>query len=473
MKNSKIRNRVLGFAGALIVCFAISASASSSPSVSFTTFLAGSNEDQAKAVAMDSAGNTYVTGFTCSNNFPLVLASISSFQGPCDAFLAKLSPSGAVLFSTYWGGSGSDFATGIAVDSTGVYITGYTNSANFPGHRIGPLNSQYHPFVSKFSLSGQEIYSVVFGGSNRDEANAIAVDASHNAYVAGYTLSSDFPMHGLPLYHGGYDAFVAKLDSLGNVINSAFVGGSSNDWANGVAIDGAGYVYITGGTASADFPHTMPISIVAGTNTFVVKLNPGLGIDYANVLGGGWNYGTAIWADTFNTYVAGWIGPNTGFPASPGALQTVRPSLSGYGTFVAEFDSTYGGRTYSSYLGGSNGSTVPTAIAVQGGKVYVAGNTSSTSFPGAPAITPNPTAGWVVKLAPQLNSLYYTTFLGASINGIAVDLRYQRFTTISNVEVYTAGYRFTGSTAISSEDAFAVKLVEPASSPIICCAVLQ
>jgi hypothetical protein len=141
MKSSRIRSRILGFAGALIVCFAISASASS-PSVSFTTFLAGSNEDQAKAVAMDSAGNTYVAGFTYSSNFPLVLASISSFQAPCDAFLTKLSPSGAILFSTYWGGSGSDIATGIAVDSTGVYVTGYTNSANFPGHRIGPLNSQ-------------------------------------------------------------------------------------------------------------------------------------------------------------------------------------------------------------------------------------------------------------------------------------------------------------------------------------------
>jgi hypothetical protein len=314
---------------------------------------------------------------------------------------------------------------------------------------------------------------VVFGGSSIDEANAIAVDGSHNAYVAGMTYSADFPMHGASVDHGGYEAFVAKLDMYGNLINSTYVGGSNSDWANGIAVDGAGYVYITGGTASVNFPHTMPITIVAGTNMFVMKLNPGLGISYSNVQGGGWNYGTAIWADIYHTYVAGWIGPNTGFPTSPGAFQTVRPSLSGYGTFVAEFDSTYGERIYSSYLGGNNGSTVPTAIAVQGGNVYVAGNTSSTSFPGAPAITPNPTAGWVVKLAPQLNSLYYTTFLGASINSIAVDLRYQRFTTLSNVEVYTAGYRFTGSTAISSEDAFAVKLVEPSSSPVICCAVLQ
>jgi Beta-propeller repeat len=461
MKYNQVRDRILGLA-ALILCFAINASATG-PSVSFTTFLAGSNQDQAKAVARDSAGNTYVAGFTASSDFPLCSASMPSFQGQYDAFLTKLSPSGAILFSTYWGGSGTDVATGVTVDSTGVYITGYTNSLNFPGQRYAPANGQYHAFVAKFSLSGQEIYSLVFGGSSLDEANAITVDSLQYAYIAGFTYSSDFPAKfSDSTFHGGEEAFVAKIDSNGNLIGSAYVGGSSSDWANGIAIDSSGSLYITGGTASVDFPHTMPITISAGTNTFVTKLNTVFAIEYSNVMGGGWNFGTAISADSVHTYVTGWIGPNSYFPTSVGAFQTARPSPSGYGTFVAELDSTYGERIYSSYLGGSNGSTVPTAIAVQGGNVYVAGNTSSTSFPGAPAITPNPTAGWVVKLAPQLNGLSYTTFLGASINGIAVDLRRPVFySTLSNVEVYTAGYRFTGSTAYQSEDAFAVKLVEP------------
>ena len=460
MKRSKIHTRILGLA-ALIVCVAINALATG-PTVSFTTFLAGSNQDVAKAVARDSAGNTYVTGYTASTNFPLYLANMTSLQGPDDAFLTKLSPSGAVMFSTYWGGSGSDFATGIAVDSTGVYITGYTNSLNFPGYRLGPVNSQYHAFVSKFSLTGQEIYSAVLGGSSLDQANGIAVDSSHNAYIAGLTYSPDFP-RAASGNHGGYDGFVAKLDLYGNLVKSAYVGGASSDWVNGIACDPNGFVYITGLTSSTDFPHTMPISIVFGSNTFVMKMDGGLGINYSNVLGGGWNYGNAIWADAFHTYVSGFVGPNTYFPTTAGAFQTIRPSLSGNGTFVSEFDSVYGGLMYSSYLGGSNGSTVPTAIAVESGNVYVAGNTNSTTFPGAPVLTPNPTAGWVVKLAPQLNALNYTTFLGASINGIAVDRRYQRFTTLSNVDLYTAGYRFTGSLATQSEDAFAVKLVEPSS----------
>src|SRR5205814_9734614 len=130
--------------------------------------------------------------------------------------------------------------------------------------------------------------------------------------------SADLPMRGASINHGGYDAFVAKLDLYGNLINSAYVGGSSTDWANGIAVDSNGYVYITGGTASVNFPHTMPITIGAGTNTFVVKLNPGLGMSYSNVQGGGSDYGMAIWADIYHTYVTGLVGPNTYFPVSAG-----------------------------------------------------------------------------------------------------------------------------------------------------------
>jgi len=375
------------------------------------------------------------------------------------------------LFSTYWGGNGYDYATGVAVDSTGVYITGNTTSHNFPGQQIVPAYDPYfaHVFVSKFSLTGQEIYSLVLGGSGLNLASAIAVDSLHQAYIAGVTSSSNFPgVVPMSRYHGGTDAYVAKIDSTGNLIASAYVGGSGDDRANGISVDSTGSVYITGMTQSVDFPHTMPIAMVTA-NTFVTKLNSALSIDYSNVIGGGDNGGTAIWADPVHTYVTGIAYQNAYLPTSPGAFQSARPSPSGVVAFVAELDSTSGDLMYLSYLGGNDNLTyrvtLATAIAVQGGNVYVAGNTSSTSFPGAPAITPNPTAGWVVKLAPQLNALYYTTFLGASINGIAVDLRAPRFPlALRNVEVYTAGYRYTGSINNASLDAFAVKLVEPANA---------
>src|SRR5439155_9040786 len=129
-----------------------------------------------------------------------------------------------------------------------------------------------------------------------------AVNSLHQAFIAGYTYSSDFPeLVSSSRYHGGEEAFVAKIDN-GYLIDSAYVGGSSTDWANGIAVDSNGSVYITGGTASVDFPHTMPITISAGANTFVTKLNTVLSIEYSNVMGGGWNYGAAIWADTFHTY---------------------------------------------------------------------------------------------------------------------------------------------------------------------------
>jgi len=166
----------------------------------------------------------------------------------------------------------------------------------------------------------------------------------------------------------------------------------------------------------------------------------------------------AIWADTVHTYVAGLVGPNASFSTTPGAFQTARPNPSGFDTFVYEESST---GVYSTYLGGSNGSTMPTAIAVISGHVYVAGNTSSSAFPARRHSHPIRHAGWVSKLKPQLNALDYTTLLGASINGIALQQHTLRYT------VYTAGYRFTGAVTPAAEDAFVVTLNEPVIQPVI------
>lgn len=439
------------------------------PTVSFTVFLAGNSQDVANAVAVDGSGNAYVTGYTLSPNFPRVGES-NGYEGSYDAFVTKLSPTGAILYSTYWGGTGVDAGTGIAVDSTGVFVTGYTSSSNFQGQRIGSLSSGFHAFVTKLQLTGGiPIYSLELSGSSYDEANAIALDSSHNAYITGITSSTDFPMIGSwqTSNHGGYDAFVAKVDANGNLVKSAYIGGSSSDWANGIAVDASGDVWITGETFSADFPHTMPITLIPGGNTFVSEINSTFtGFWYSTEFGGGASSGTAITVDaTGYAYVAGNVGYNTYFPTTPGTFQTARPSLSGDSAFVTKLD-PLGGMMYSTYLGGSNGSTDATAITVHGNGIYVAGRTSSTTFPGAPVLTPNPTAGWVVKFTPQLNALDYTTFLGASINGIAV---YQSsfLGRLTDPQIYTVGMRYTGSLAYQAEDAFVVKLDEPLPPPVL------
>ena len=241
------------------------------------------------------------------------------------------------------------------------------------------------------------------------------MDSSHAAYITGGTYSTDYPVvgsFGLNRNSGGCDSFVAKLEAGGNLVKSGYFGSGYDDWANAIAVDASGTVYLTGAMVSraTDSPPNTPNAFITTIGSTTISMRR----FYQR---GGPSWGVAIWADTVHTYVAGVVGPNASFSTTLGAFQTARPNPTGFDTFVYVESST---GVYSTYLGGSNGSTMPTAIAVISGHVYVAGNTSSSAFPGAPALTPNPTAGWVSKLEPQLNALDYTTLLGASINGIAL-----------------------------------------------------
>ena len=191
------------------------------PTVTFTTFLAGNDGDVGAGVAVDNSGNSYVTGYTFSTNFPV--DPFQHFHGIADAFVTKLSPTGAIIFSTYLGGAGVDMGRGIAVDNEGVYVTGYTDSKDFPSrdHR-GPRGGD--AFVTKlFPNSGGMIYTFFLGGTNIESGYAIAVDSSHAPYVAGITYSNDFPAVGaLQNNFGGYrDGFVAKLNPVGYYLDWA------------------------------------------------------------------------------------------------------------------------------------------------------------------------------------------------------------------------------------------------------------
>jgi hypothetical protein len=271
------------------------------PTVSFTRFLAGSEMDQAYAIAVDTAGNAYVAGWTHSQDFPLV----GSTQTPSDydAFVTKLSSNGQILFSTYMGGSGRDGASAIALDSTGVYIAGVASSPNFPalyhfGANTPQTGTQYFSgdvFVTKMALTGNTlIYSLLLGGSLPDFASAIAVDASGAAFVAGSTYSTDFPTvgkweskmgasNGLACWLIGdpsirEDAFIAKISPSGAFLESSvYLGGSGDDWISGVAVDHTGNPWITGGTCSNNFPYVGPTSIIPDHQyAFVARLTNNL-----------------------------------------------------------------------------------------------------------------------------------------------------------------------------------------------------
>ncbi len=241
----------------------------SGSALAYSTYLGGSAADSGQGIAVNAAGNAYVTGFTFSTNFPTMSAFRPSNNGSADAFVAELNSAGsALVFSTYLGGGGLDRAFGIALDTFGnVYITGDTQSNDFPttGNGFRTVDSgNGEAFVSKFSPTGSSlIYSTFLGGSDVDQGTAIAVDAAANAYVTGFTRSNDFPTaNALQATFGGgscgvsvcSDAFVSRLDSSGSsLVYSTYLGGSGADFGQAIAVDPSGRAFVAGGTASPDF----------------------------------------------------------------------------------------------------------------------------------------------------------------------------------------------------------------------------
>ncbi|MCX6832370.1 MAG: SBBP repeat-containing protein, partial [candidate division Zixibacteria bacterium] len=186
-------------------------------SLIYSTYLGGGDSDYGYGIAVDGSGNAYLMGRTYSSNFP-TLNPYQTYQGNGDVFVTKLSSTGnSLISSTYLGGGGGDVGRGIAIDASGnAYVTGYTNSSNFP--TLNPYQSTfqggvYDAFVTKLSNSGNNlIYSTYLGGGEYDVGWEIAVDVSGNAYVTGYTYSTNFPtLNPYQTYQGNGGAFVTKL----------------------------------------------------------------------------------------------------------------------------------------------------------------------------------------------------------------------------------------------------------------------
>ena len=261
--------------------------------LAYSTYLGGSGDDYATAIAVDSAGAAYVTGWTLSANFPTANPYQAKLLGNEDAFVAKLNANGGgavtLAYSTYLGGSGDDEAFAIAVDPAGAaYVAGETGSTDFP--TLHPyqasLSGGQDAFVAKlnaYSGSGPVTlaYSTFLGGSQGDSALAIAVNAAGAAYVAGWTLSPNFPT-GNPYQaalNGSEDAFVTKLNPYGGagpltLAYSTYLGGHGADEAFAIAVDSTGAACVVGSTDSTDFPivNAYQAGLSAGQDAFVTKL---------------------------------------------------------------------------------------------------------------------------------------------------------------------------------------------------------
>jgi hypothetical protein len=411
----------------------------------YSTYLGGSSFDFATSVAADSAGDAYIVGATASPDFPTkhaIARNLNSGGDGEDAFIAKLSPAGTLLYATYLGGSGDDEATGVALDGESAYVTGFTQSADFPkvrsltvgaGGRCGRAPLGGSAFLARVSRSGTALtFSTCLGGYGTSWGAAVAV-RDGNAYVTGSTTARDFPTV-RPIQRrnaGGIDAFVAEFTRPGNRLRySTYLGGEGDDQGAGIAVDAAGNVYVAGSTDSTRFPTHNAIqgrfgggSGETGTgDAFVTKLSAAGRVVYSTYLGGTKDdQATAIAADAAgNAYVTG-ITESPDFPISH-ALQD--RNRGGADTFVSKIGPSGASLVYSTYLGGSgNDGGHDIAVDMQG-NVDVTGSTASPDFPLA---HPFPMAygggvyygdAFVAQLNPAGDTLNFSTYLG----GVADDV---------------------------------------------------
>lgn len=421
-------------------------------SLSYSTYLGGS--DESDAVAVDSAGNAYLTGITTSGKFfPTTTGAFqTNFKGGYDAFVMKLNPnlsgSASLIYATFLGGSDYEEGQGIAVDSAGdAYVTGYTKSTNFPTkNAYQAYQGGLDVFVTKLNPSGSQLlYSTFLGGSGDETGVGIALDATRQAYVSGYTGSTAFPTTAGAYITSGNGAFAAKLNpnlsGTASLIYSTLLGGNDGyqDLPGSIAVDGSGDAIVTGTSFSGSFPTTAGAFQTVGLGgAFVAKLNgPGTGVVFSTYLTGSRDVteGSGVALDTAgNIYLTGRT-DSLDFPVTASAFQSSLNvhGIASYDAFVTKLSADGSQLLYSTYLGGSNGDNVEvgfdnttiSGIAIDAsGMIYVTGNAAWNDFPTKFPVQKHGAKGYsetfVAKLDPGQNgdnSLIYSTILGNSTLG--------------------------------------------------------
>ena len=331
------------------------------PILSYSTFLGGTGSDAATGIAVDSSGDAYVTGYTNSVDFPVTSGAFHGTNNT-DAFVTCLNPGGTgLVYSTYVGGSSPDQSNGIAINAGNAYITGFSNSSDFP---ITLGQSHTGAFLVKLTASGALVYSRVLGTSGSSTGgNAVAVDNGGAAYITGVTGESNFPVTAGSLrtsLAGWNDAFVAKLNDAGQVVYATYLGGNQNDSGAAIAVNASGNAFVAGGTWSNNFPTTA--------------------VAFAGQLKGEEN------------------------------------------AFVAELNAAGTALVYATYLGSSSFDSATGLALDAAGNCYVVGQTAGTDFPTTPSAFATSKPGgynghystFVSKLNPTGTTLVYSTYLGGT-----------------------------------------------------------
>jgi hypothetical protein len=375
-----------------------------------------------------------------------------------------------LVYCGYIGGPNFDYGYGIAADKKGhAYITGYTSSMDpaFPvtvGPDLSFNRGSMDAFVAKVNAAGTALdYCGFIGGSGDDYAYAVAVDPSGNAYVTGYTSSTEstFPVKiGPDLTHNGlFDVFVAKVNAKGTALDyCGYVGGASQDYGRGIAVDASGNAYVTGYTLSTEstFPVAVgPFLVQSGNNdAFTAKVRAdGMGLDYCGYIGGsGQDYGRGIAVDAAgNAYITG--STNSTESSFPIVVGPYSSAAGDFDAFVAKVNAQGTELLYCGFIGG-NSEDVGTGIAVDGdGNAYVSGYAASSeaSFPVnmGPDLSHN--GGYYDAFAAKVNAegstVYYCGYIGGSAYDVGTGIAVDRW-----------GYAYVTGYTSSIEDTFPVKV---------------
>ncbi|WP_035247523.1 DUF7948 domain-containing protein, partial [Desulfogranum mediterraneum] len=378
--------------------FVIKLSADGSSTL-YSTYLGGTSNDQSHAIAVDSSGNVYLSGSTQSADLAIVGGAASALGGAQDAFVAKLNAAGdTLLYSSYFGGTGdADTGYGIALDPSGnAYITGQTDTpANKFPDTSGVVDSSFagasEAFIAKFnptlSGTGSLVYATYLGGDGSDSATDIAVDASGNAYVGGWTTSTDFATsNGFRTTGNGTEGFVTKLNpTASSILYSTYVGGTAVDYVKGLTLDGNNNLYLVGqsnssGMATAGANQT---TLSGGYEGFLMKLDPTQsGADsqiYATYLGGDQDDSAEEVAvdSSGRAHVTGTT--SSALTATGDAFDsTINASIDE--AFLMIFDPAGANLDYASYIGGMGSDSGNSIVLDSAENIYIAGTTTNVTF---------------------------------------------------------------------------------------------
>jgi len=418
--------------------------AANGASLVYSTYIGGSGSDGAADIALDAAGNAYITG-SASSGFPTVTPAQSRIGGNTDAFIAKLNPAGsALVYSTFLGGKLNDSGSGIAIDSAGnAYVSGTTSSTNFPVVSAFQSSSggSDDAFVAKLNAAGTAfVYATYLGGTNGETGWDIAVDSNNNAHITGTTYSSNFPTANAfqPARAGGWEAFVTKLNANGNgLVYSTYVGGNIlgdfydfGEDGRAITVDSAGNAYVAGSNDTVDFPTVNALQPYYGggfTDAWFGKFSPSGSPIFLSYLGGGGSDDIDDIAldPSGNIFMTGVSSGACCFPT----VNAIQPNNAGSNDgFVTKLSPDGLSFIYSTYIGGTD-SDLARAIAVDsGGNAYVAGNTTSTNFPTAnpfQAASGGPDDAFVLKITNQSGysiSGRVTNDVGTGVSAVTVTL---------------------------------------------------